>query len=159
MPQNRPTRRGGPRLKDFLLVGAPLAAGFLLVSNPWVRLGFVPVAVMAGAALGSARAPKPDCPTPSGTFYEFDAEKLSRWCDSAQLRAAAPHVRHLLVLRTTKEATVKCLLLIESDTNSALLEFAAPVPAVAALRKAAEEDQQPLMRRFAKARLLPASPD
>ncbi|KND40149.1 hypothetical protein [Streptomyces acidiscabies] len=70
MPQTRPTLRGRLRLKDFLLV-------------------------REGAVLGYARVPKPACPTPSGTFYEFDAEKLSEWCGSPQLRAAAPHVRLL----------------------------------------------------------------
>ncbi|MFM9441575.1 hypothetical protein [Streptomyces acidiscabies] len=157
MPKTRPALRGRPLLTGFLLGAAPLAALYVLVPNFWVRVGVVPLAVVAGAALSNARAPKPDRPAASGTFYEFDAESLAEWCDSAQLRAAAWHVRHLLVLRTTRQGTVKCLLLIESDTNAALLEFAAPIRAVAALRKAGEEAQQDLMHRFAQARLLPSS--
>lgn len=159
MPKSRPAPRAKLRLTDFLLVGAPLAALYVLFPNLWVRVGLVSLAVAAGAAVHNARTPRPSRPAASGTFYEFDAEKLAEWCDSAQLRAAAPHVRHLLVLRTTRQGVVKCLLFIESDTNSALLEFSAPAPAIAALRAPEEEDPKALMHRFTQARLLPRSPD
>ncbi|QNP74496.1 hypothetical protein IAG44_36930 [Streptomyces roseirectus] len=98
----------------------------------------------------------PQAPRP-GALYEFDAAKLSRWCDTAQLRAAAPHAHHLLALHTTPAGDVRALLLIDSGTTAALLEFQAPAPVITGLREVREHHhQRTLMHRFATAFLLPS---
>ncbi|MET8978412.1 hypothetical protein ABZX85_22620 [Streptomyces sp. NPDC004539] len=137
------------RLAKTLLVGVPLTAVLALACNARIR-------ATASALATRWQGTRSPAPTRPGTLYEFDAAKLSQWCDSDQLRAAAPHTRHLLALRTTPQGEVKSLLLIDSGTHTALLEFKAPAPVIHTLRQIEEhEEQRTLMHRFATAHLLP----